>query len=330
MARPGLLALGILGAIAVSGDKPKPGRPATKGKHHPRLRVVRSIAEVNEVAKWDGCLLGTLVVPGGLGLWRAAALAIVDEHPTTLFVVADMPESRAVLASLGLKWRIGVWDGPTGMEPAEARFVVEGKSLPTLAAGLRKAAEECPGPTPEPTTKPPKPDGPTVAEDGIELQLQPLPGMKIKNPDTAWGLPDVVHAIEDAFARWRQCADEYGHGDNVMRVGDISIAGGGPLAPHVSHQEGRDVDISIQGLGLPIGSLPCLLWAFLVDPLVSAVFLSYTKQHELWDELEGHDLAALRDELQYPLSSTLKGVRVTHEPGHSKHFHVRYRAGVAA
>lgn len=324
MARVGLLALGVLGAVVVSsGDKPKPkGAPKPKGTH-PRVKMIRTFAEAEAVtAEWDGCLLRTMVVPSGLGAWRAAALALADAHPTTLFVAANMPQTRAALAAEGIAWSHGVWEAPITLADA-ARFVVQGGAVSGLTAGMAKAVDECP----DPTSKPPKPTGPTVVDlDETHIQLQPREGMKIKNSDTAWGLPSAVRAIEDAFARWQACAEEYGHAGKTMRIGDISSPAGGPLPPHKSHQEGRDVDISIQGEGLPVDALPCLLIAFLADPLVSAVFLSHSKQAELWDELAGHDLAALRDELQYPNPPGTKGTRVSHEPGHTKHFHVRFRA----
>lgn len=173
--------------------------------------------------------------------------------------------------------------------------------------------------------KPPKPGGGSAGGD-VVVQLQDRPGLHIKNPATAWGTAPVVRAIEDAVDWFIACADDLGVGGREVRIGDISAAGGGPLGSHLSHQEGRDVDVSIQGERLPVDALPCLLWAFLATDLVSTVFLDYGVQAALWDALEGHPLEALRAELQYPNGPKFKGVRVVHWPGHADHLHVRYRA----
>ncbi|MCA8921227.1 MAG: penicillin-insensitive murein endopeptidase [Planctomycetes bacterium] len=64
-----------------------------------------------------------------------------------------------------------------------------------------------------------------------------------------WGTPRMVYGLERIGRRWQ------GGGRPVMRVGDISLAGGGPMPGHASHQLGVDVDVSPvrnDGRALPV------------------------------------------------------------------------------
>jgi hypothetical protein len=147
----------------------------------------------------------------------------------------------------------------------------------------------------------------------------------IKNPARAWGTEATIRSILDAMARWRQCSAEYGLAYE-LRVADVSTMGGGKLPPHKSHHEGRDVDVSVQGHGLPVDALPCMLLAFMADPNVRVVYLDHGVQGELHELLErAPELGAeLLPELQYPLGPGQGMTRIRHWPGHADHLHVRY------
>lgn len=52
-----------------------------------------------------------------------------------------------------------------------------------------------------------------------------------------WGTPRLVYALERAARRWSQ------ESRTRMGVGNISLENGGPIPPHVSHQQGLDLDV---------------------------------------------------------------------------------------
>lgn len=60
------------------------------------------------------------------------------------------------------------------------------------------------------------------------------------SPATAWGTEETLGYLDAALRKVHEtCPDS-----PVLALGDISAEKGGPLSPHVSHQAGRDVDIS--------------------------------------------------------------------------------------
>ena len=61
-------------------------------------------------------------------------------------------------------------------------------------------------------------------------------GLEIKR----FGRPEVLKAIESVAAEW---AKRYPSGPR-LGIGNLSFEQGGPIPPHVSHQDGVDVDLS--------------------------------------------------------------------------------------
>lgn len=192
-----------------------------------------------------------------------------------------------------------------------------------------------PATVPEPTPGLPEP-GPKAggytqtsgAGLPVTTQLEAGQGYVVKNPAKAFGTFDTVTSLRNAIALFQQCVGEMLLAEYTVRVADISKAGGGKLPPHLSHREGRDVDVSIQGQGakLPLEILPCLLTVFLSDPNTAAIFLDWTTQGEVWAAVEGGPFENLRQELQWPLKPKTGRTRVRHSKGHANHIHVRFAA----
>ncbi len=169
-------------------------------------------------------------------------------------------------------------------------------------------------------------------------QLQPGPGYVIKRPDNAWGTPRTVTAIQTAAKRYL----DRGLGGPAVHVGDISKKSGGPFPPHLSHQDGRDVDVGyvLQGdvadvkrfVTATAGRLDvvrswALLDAFLGTERVRYIFVDYGLQRLLYEHAkrEGVEEDRLAELFQYPRgSAAAKGV-IRHWRGHANHFHVRFR-----
>ena len=169
-------------------------------------------------------------------------------------------------------------------------------------------------------------------------QLQLGPGYVIKRPDNAWGTPRTVTAIQTAAKRYL----DRGLGGPAVHVGDISKKSGGPLPPHLSHQDGRDVDVGyvLQGdvadvkrfVTATAGRLDvvrswALLDAFLGTERVRYIFVDYGLQRLLYEHAkrEGVEEERLDELFQYPRgSAAAKGV-IRHWRGHANHFHVRFR-----
>lgn len=59
--------------------------------------------------------------------------------------------------------------------------------------------------------------------------------------DKRYGHPKVIEALQHIANGW---ATRYPDGPR-LRIGNISLQGGGPMHPHVSHQKGLDVDIAL-------------------------------------------------------------------------------------
>ena len=121
-----------------------------------------------------------------------------------------------------------------------------------------------------------------------------------------------------------------------LALGDISAAHGGPIRPHVSHQAGRDVDISFYYLdgthwyarGTEKNLDLARIWAFvralitetdvemiLVDHRIQGWLRRYAIEH-------GEDRAWV--ESLFAGSSRGQRVIVRHAPGHATHLHIRF------
>jgi hypothetical protein len=173
-------------------------------------------------------------------------------------------------------------------------------------------------------------------DDGV--QLQPGPGYVVKRPAHAWGTPRTVTAIQAAVRRYTHD----GLGGPDVHIGDISRENGGPFPPHLSHQDGRDVDVGYVLRGdaadvtrfvtatygrLDVPRTWALLRAFLSTERVRYVFVDYGLQRLLFEHArsQGEDAAELQNLFQYPRGSAASHGVIRHWRGHANHFHVRFQ-----
>ncbi|MGC4088609.1 MAG: penicillin-insensitive murein endopeptidase [Polyangiaceae bacterium] len=120
-----------------------------------------------------------------------------------------------------------------------------------------------------------------------------------------------------------------------LSLGHISAEHGGALRPHVSHQAGRDLDISFYYVGgarwytratesnLDLPRTWALVRAFVTETDVDMILIDHSIQEWLWRYAREHgEDRAWVDSLFQGKSSGRPLVR--HAPGHGTHLHVRF------
>jgi LysM repeat protein len=170
-------------------------------------------------------------------------------------------------------------------------------------------------------------------------RLRPHSAYWIKRPRNSYGTRKVVQLIASTFEKYRR---KY-KGPKVV-MGDLSKKGGGPLAGHVSHQKGRDVDIGwvfkkgkgsskrfVKGTekNLDIRRTWAMLHAFLKTEQIEFMFIDYSIQKLLYEEAVKRRVSKqkLAQWFQYPRpKARLYGI-VRHWKGHADHVHIRFRKG---
>jgi len=171
------------------------------------------------------------------------------------------------------------------------------------------------------------------ADMGDGVPLPPGPEYTIKAEAFAWATPRTLALLRDAI-------HTYAGGRSVPRVhvGDISRKGGGPFPPHLSHREGRDVDIAYvlhaprtrfavaTERTLDRGHTWELLQALLDTRAVIYVFIDYEVQRLLYEHAAslGVDEVTLERLFQFPYGRRAARGVFRHWKGHRDHFHVRF------
>jgi LysM repeat protein len=162
--------------------------------------------------------------------------------------------------------------------------------------------------------------------DGV--QLPEGEGYNIRRPANAWGTSATIDGIVDALARYRETEPDA----PLVQVGDVSRHNGGPLREHVSHQEGRDVDIGYvfeewdDGTKtMDLARTWALVKSFAEHEDVAVIFMDYAVQKRIYEHAKdsGVDQAELDRLFQYPREGDDEAV-FYHWPGHGRHFHVRF------
>jgi len=169
------------------------------------------------------------------------------------------------------------------------------------------------------------------------VQMESDEGWNIVNPRETWGTQETIDYLTHSI---RRVGEMYPETPDI-NVGDISRASGGHIAPHLSHQSGRDVDLGFYYLdgsawyskanakNLDLPRTWALLKVTVTETDVEAIFLdrsiqatlrSYAKElgesDEWLDQVFGGPTSNLR-----PL--------VIHEEGHETHLHIRYYNPIA-
>jgi LysM repeat protein len=131
-------------------------------------------------------------------------------------------------------------------------------------------------------------------------------------------------------------------GGPKLRIGDISKDGGGPMTGHLSHQEGRDIDIGLILEGeladhlhfsgatadnIDLARTWTLIEEFIATGEVRAIYLDYEVQKLLYEHAKsvGVPKSLLDEYFQYPRGSGRNHGIIRHWRGHRNHIHVRFR-----
>lgn len=203
--------------------------------------------------------------------------------------------------SLALSWYNSVPSRPPVLPP---------KATPGIEPGAK--AQTYPGPSAEPDAR-------------AWVQLSAGPVWRIRNPARSWVTPSTYDALISALLRYAELDA------TPVVILDASLRQGGPVPPHKSHREGRDIDLRFgDGPPMPTRPLTMLLRALVVDTRLQAVFLGWSVQRLVWELLKAdpglEPTGQLLAELQYPLAAGTGHTRIRDWPGHKKHLHVRYRS----
>lgn len=176
----------------------------------------------------------------------------------------------------------------------------------------------------------------TAMSDGVKMP--PGPGYVIKTPAHAWGTQRTVALLRDAVRAYARDND----GPKV-RIGDLSLPGGGPFPPHLSHREGRDVDIGyilrgpnanaryfhdVTATNLDEPRTWALIEAMLATGEVAYIFMDYEIQKRLYAHAEANGVESdrLGSLFQYPNGRRASRGIIRHWRSHRGHFHVRFRS----
>ncbi len=170
--------------------------------------------------------------------------------------------------------------------------------------------------------------------NGVQLPTNDY--YRLRLPPSSYGTTFAIEAVLRGIVLFEARSDY----DRPLTFGSMSWRHGGPLAGHVSHQSGRDLDIALPLLvkhprGVPIRTDRVdwdatwhLITAMFDTKDVVVVFLDYELQKPLFKAATR--LGATTEEraqyLQYPRGAQAPGL-VRHSPGHDAHVHIRFACG---
>ncbi|EYF06636.1 LysM peptidoglycan-binding domain-containing protein [Chondromyces apiculatus] len=169
------------------------------------------------------------------------------------------------------------------------------------------------------------------------VQMPEGEGWKHLSPAQAWGTQETVDFLIRAITETRRQ-----HPDSPpLYLGHISARNGGPLSPHVSHQAGRDVDISYyltpQRPGFHRATAKNLdldrSWGFvralITETDVEMILIDSGVQKLLKEHaLQIGEDPAWIDEV-FQVGSRSRRPLIRHARGHANHIHIRFYSPVA-
>lgn len=159
----------------------------------------------------------------------------------------------------------------------------------------------------------------------------------IRQENAAWGTQETVDAIAHCITKVNERFDE----TPPLYIGHVSRKKGGRFRPHVSHQNGRDVDLAYYyknddswytyatAKNLDRARSWALVRCFITDTDVELILINHSVQRLLREHAEeiGEDDHWL-DQVFGGKTSTLRPL-IRHARGHGTHIHVRFFSPVA-
>lgn len=167
------------------------------------------------------------------------------------------------------------------------------------------------------------------------VQVRSFPGVVVVNPDQCWATDETAALLAVAIEETRRAFPDA----HDLVLGDISNRDGGPIAPHRSHQSGRDVDLGFYYRGKPPGRMfipatPAnfdvertwyLIETMLLTERVQYIFIDNSVQRMLYEHVRQiYPPKRLESWFQYPRGPRAKAI-IRHVPGHRDHLHVRFK-----
>ncbi|MEO6600229.1 MAG: penicillin-insensitive murein endopeptidase [Polyangiaceae bacterium] len=165
--------------------------------------------------------------------------------------------------------------------------------------------------------------------NGLQAVASPL--YTLVSPGDAWGTRETLDYLNSAV---QAVHDEFPD-TAPLALGDIGARHGGPLRPHISHQAGRDLDISFYyrdgtrwyargtraNLDFP------RLWAFVRALIAKTDIDLILLDHGLQEPLKEYALSIGEDPIWLGQVFQGKGASraiIRHAPGHDTHLHLRF------
>lgn len=180
-----------------------------------------------------------------------------------------------------------------------------------------------------------------LPHDGRVLGAVPLPdgeGRKITAERwKTWATRSTVEQLDRVLKRWDELMPQ---GPPVL-VGNLSARRGGPLAPHKTHQSGRDVDLSyiarregkepviwqhMNARNLDASATWKLLKLLTQEARVETIFIDRNLQRALLAHARQHNTiraSRLGKWLEVADGGSERSL-IRHVPGHADHIHVRF------
>jgi len=164
-------------------------------------------------------------------------------------------------------------------------------------------------------------------------------GYHIRNPIETYATSSTIDHLLGCFRKLRQ--RDRNMPDFV--VGDISLRRGGRFPPHVSHQNGLDVDLGFvpnssnrrkfsrrffyaNRRNMDARRTMDMIKCFDQTDEVSHVFVDYALQRVLYKAVRKYmTKAELRRLFQYPRGRSARAGLIRHSKGHVNHMHIRFR-----
>lgn len=154
---------------------------------------------------------------------------------------------------------------------------------------------------------------------------------ELVDPNHAWGTTETVEYLKTAILRVQRELP----GSHKLYIGHISAKNGGHLRPHISHQSGRDVDISYYYTGkgswyarAHAGNLDRpRTWAFVKALLAETDVEMLLIDHSIQRLLREYALAQGEDPEWLETLFVGRGAQravILHAPGHATHLHIRF------
>jgi penicillin-insensitive murein endopeptidase len=168
------------------------------------------------------------------------------------------------------------------------------------------------------------------------VQMPPGDEWTVVVPGTAWATEETVEYLKTAI---HSVATQFPNTPKLA-IGDISARAGGYLSPHLSHQAGRDVDISyyyVDGVrwyrranaeNLDVARTWAFVRALVTQTDVELLLIDHSLQLLLRAEAEriGEDATWL--DTLFRGRGALPPI-IRHAPGHATHLHIRFYSPIA-